>query len=225
MLSPVRRLPVKEFPGARVDVKVHEIGPTLPGGLAGRCRAWDDEVRPFLLQDPARPDSDWRWRWIAMVAFGLGALRRPRLFQISAGVSETPIAMMALLENERWLAGEEPATFLWYLSTSPEQAPKPTTERGPVTPKLVGKAALDLAICISLDSESDGRLLLHADPKGDQTGLRCWYGTSGGMTNIGASAFTKLPGAPPFGRRNDGRYFCYTRTTARLARQDMDQWR
>jgi hypothetical protein len=112
------------------------------------------------------------------------------------------------------------AVFVWYLSTAPDSYWREVANQLPGIPKLVGRAALDAALTISRESLAQGRLWLHADPKGSER-LRTWYGTDCGMTCLGDKAF---PSLPPF-RMNDGRYFCLTQETALWAHRQMDEWR
>ena len=79
---------------------------------------------------------------------------------------------------------------------------------------MVGLAALDTALVISLQGAAKGRLWLHADPNGG-TALPGWYALNAAATRIPEGAFGSLPGDLARGvRSNDGRYFAFTHETA-----------
>jgi hypothetical protein len=145
LLPFVQFLPAPD--GGRVDVTVHE----LPNPLAGsrRCGHWMDLVHdPFIADDQARADRDWDWRWrIPLLTFGGGLARRPRLFQLCRADNDFPLAMVSLLENERWIGDHaRSAVFVWYLAGAPSWA---VASHG--APKLLSAAALDIAISVSLN--------------------------------------------------------------------------
>jgi hypothetical protein len=92
-------------------------------------------------------------------------------------------------------------------------------------PALLGQAALDVALAVSLAGPAAGRLWLHADPAGGRD-LLSWYGLDAIMTRIPPETFPVLPGdVIRGGRQNDGRYFGFTRETALWARDRLAAWR
>jgi hypothetical protein len=188
-------------------------------------KSWDEKVGQHL-QETNRADANWKWHSrIAPIVFYGGFRRRPRIFQMTIGRDKVPAAMIAILEEERWVENSsENAVFLWFLSTAPDAYWQTVVNDLPGMPKLVGRAALDVALTIALDGLTAGKLWLHADPKGGH-GLRAWYGTDCGMTCLGKRAFPTLPGFSPSIRSNDGRYFCFTEETAKWAHWQMDEWR
>jgi hypothetical protein len=98
----VSRLPCRgrALAGDAIEIDVVEIR-----GLGSPlCLTWQREVQPLIDRGPARADV--RWDWVveipALVFYG-GRRRSPRMFQITVGPDNRPAAMIALLENERWL--------------------------------------------------------------------------------------------------------------------------
>jgi hypothetical protein len=217
VVSFINHLPARS--GAIVPVLVHEI--PLPYRETGRCRRWMEQVHePFIAPDQTRCDRTWDWRWqIPLIAFGGGLVRRPRLFQLCAGLDDYPIGMVALLENERWVDDEgRSAVYVWYLSAAPRTALTQFPGVG-----LVGRATLDLAVTISLNGAPKGRLWLHADPEGGDE-LMAWYGAQG-LSPVSRDARPTLPGAVVRPRRNDGRYFCLIEARARAVSRDLNRYR
>jgi hypothetical protein len=173
---------------------------------------------PFISGDNSRPDCDWDWRWeIPLIAFGGGLVRRPRLFQLCLAADDFPLAMVALLENERWIYNQsQSAVYLWYLAGAPA-----TTFGDRPAPKLLTAAGLDIAITVSLNGPAKGRLWLHAAPEGGANLLK-WY-AGRGLASVPAK--TILPGPRISKRYNDGRYFCLTPATAVIASDAMNEYR
>jgi len=174
--------------------------------------------RPFIEGDDTRADRDWDWRWeIPLIAFGGGLARRPRMFQLCRAADDFPLAMVALLENERWIEDHsKPAVYLWYLAGAPGSA-----FAGRDAPKLLSAAALDIAITVSLSGPPNGRLWLHAAPEGGDALLK-WYS---GRGLIHVPRGTSLPGPRISQRLNDGRYFVLTPAAAVLAYDAMSSYR
>jgi hypothetical protein len=203
--------------GGHVAVIIHELPRRM--AAAGRCVHWVDLVhRPFIAGDLARADRDWDWRWqIPMLTFGGGMARRPRMFQLCLAADDFPLAMISLLENERWIGDHsQSAVYLWYLAGAPAKAVERCGK-----PKLLTAAALDIAVSVSLNGPAQGRLWLHAAPEGGDT-LVNWY-HSRGLEAVPKNS--SLPGPRLSERINDGRYFRLTPTTARVASSMMDGYR
>lgn len=133
--------------------------------------------------------------------FSLGATlqRRPHIYQLCIEDDGFPLAMVALLERERWIADQKvAAVYLWYLVGAPAAA---VESHG--RPKLLTAAALDIAVTVSLNGGARGHLWLHAAPEGGQR-LLDWYEARGlERVPVGYS----LPRARLVPRPNDGRYF------------------
>lgn len=165
----------------------------------------------MISRDRSRPDRNWDWGRLipVLIIFG-GRLRRGRLFQMTVGSDQRPAAMVALLENERWPADHlMTASFLWFVSTAPRALLETSDGNGSgCTPRLVGRAARQIAVIVALSGAAEGRLWLHADPRGGQP-LFDWYSNLG-MAIVDPQSVPILPGynasLPP--RTNDGRYFC-----------------
>lgn len=218
MTSFISVLPLSSRAVAPIDIT--EV--TLDSNLE-LLRRWDSEVGHHIRQAPGRADARWpRWYpYISTIVFFGNLNRKARIFQISVGQDRFPVAMIALLEEERWIdAHQEPSVFLWYLSTAPETYLNSIAHRVGGIPKLLGRTALDVAVTVSLRGAASGRVWLHADPGGGRE-LCHWYGAQCGLTCLGSNAFPRLPAR----RTNDGRYFCYTGETAVWAHREMDQWR
>jgi len=186
---------------------------------SGRCERWMRLVhRPFIEDDDTRADHEWDWRWeIPLIAFGGGLARRPRMFQLCLAADDFPVAMVALLENERWIEDHsQPAVYLWYLAGAPAAA-----FTGRDAPKLLTAAALDIAVTVSLNGPPNGRLWLHAAPEGGASLLN-WYAARG-LERMPRK--TKLPGPRLSPRVNDGRYFVLTPEAAVLASDAMSEYK
>jgi hypothetical protein len=167
----------------------------------------------MIKRHGGRPDADWNWPYqiAPLVLFGMSH-RRGRIFQLTVGSEQRPAAMIALLSRERWcLDAQNSASFLFFLSTAPPECLIVTNDSGhDVSPKMIGQAALDLAVCIALN-ECDGRLWLHADPKGSYN-LLTWY-QHRGTEIVDPITHQTLPGFAT-GRANDGRYLYFNQNTA-----------
>ena len=211
----IKRLPTVS--GHCIPVFVKEIKASIKPSQ--RARRWETLVHaPFIRDDPARADRDWDWVWeIPILTFAVGAIRRPRLFQLAHVEDNFPLGMIALLENERWPRDHAlPAVYVWYLTGAPDTAlvslgrPKPRTA-----------AVLDIAVTIALNGLADGRLWLHAAPEG-VTSLMAWY-TSLGLEPVAGDLV--LPSAKLVPRDNDGRYFQLTPQAARDFSRRLDRYR
>ena len=156
MVPFVNRLPTAS--GEHLDVVVHELPGWRASALA-RSR-WIDLVHePFIAKDKQRADWDWDWRIeIPTLTFGIGITKRPRIYQLCLAEDLFPLAMIAVLETERWIWNHrQSALFLWYMTGAPAAAV--ASRRNP---KLITSAALDMALTISLNGRANGRLWLHA---------------------------------------------------------------
>jgi hypothetical protein len=173
---------------------------------------------PYVQGDAQRADRAWDWRiTIPALAFAIGAARRPRMFQVCLAATDHPLAMVVLLENERWIADPAmPAVYVWYLTGAPAIA---TSGHG--QPRLLTSAALDIAVTVSLNSRALGRLWLHAAPEGG-TRLLDWY-RNRGLEPVPASA--TLPQPRVGRRRNDSRYFQMKPEAAVAFSMDLDAFR
>ena len=211
----VTRLPTTT--GKQVKVAVREV--PLPMVSSGLCRTWVEKVHdPFIRPDPDRADRDWDWKWqIPILSLGTILQRRPHIFQLCLEENGFPIAMVALLERERWIADHRvPAVYVWYLTGAPATA---VQEHG--SPKLITAAALDIAIIVSLEGGSRGHLWLHAAPEGGDRLLR-WYANRG-LDRV--SIELPLPGPRLVPRQNDGRYFWLRPEKATVASGLMEEYR
>ena len=215
MVPFVKRLPTAS--GESLDVVVHELESWGASVSAGAN--WFTLVQePFIAKDRQRADWNWDWRIkIPLFTFGAGLTRRPRIYQLCSAEDLFPLAMVSVLETERWIWNHrQSALFLWYLTGAPAAA---VASRR--SPKLVTAAAFDLALTVSLNSRANGRLWLHAAPEGG-TRLLDWYEAKG-LERVPLG--TRLPG-PKFSERiNDGRYFYVTADNAGVVSDSMKEYR
>ncbi len=222
MVRFVNRLPVGN--GAFVPLEVIEVAKEE---WASCCGEWDATVGKALRQIPGRVDSEWNWKRIVRLYLRAGQFRKPRLIQLRVGQRRTPAAMVALLEAERWFDGGGQATFVWYLSTAPMDLLQVEVNGVMAVPKLVGRAALDAAMVVSASGGAEGKLWLHADPKG--VDLIGWYSSIPGLTRVSQRQFSELPGPSIpiriMQRKNDGRYFASHASTSLWTLGDMDHLR
>lgn len=200
-----------------VAVEVHEF--LDRDSAEGPCKEWVDRVHtPFIAKRPDRTDRTWDWRnLIPALTFGVGSQRGPLIVQLRRQSDGFPLAMAAMLSNERWITNHgQPSIFLWYLTGAPKWA-----FAGQNAPKSITAAALDTAVAISLNGPSNGRTWLHAAPAGGDALLQ-WYRTRGLQP---VDAAQPLPG--PLGRRrpNDGRYFFHNHDSAKLACRSLHSYR
>ena len=139
------------------------------------------------------------------------------MFQICLAEDDFPFAMIAILENERWIWDHrQPAVDLWYLAEAPAAA---VAARG--APKLLGAAALDVAVTASLNGAANGHLWLHAAPEGGGR-LLDWYARRR-LERVPLG--TRLPGPRILGRVNDGRYFYVDPGNVKLVSGSMEEYR
>lgn len=173
---------------------------------------------PFIARDRSRADRDWDWRMeVPLLTFGLGLARKPRMFQLRTADTHFPLAMVSLLEHERWIGNRRrPAVFLWFMAGAPAVA---VADHG--APRLITAAALDIALTISLNGAAQGRLWLHADPRGGGK-LMDWYANRG-LERVPAD--TTLPGPRVSERVNDGRYFWTAGNRSTLVSGRMEAYR
>jgi hypothetical protein len=173
---------------------------------------------PFIEGGVTRADGDWDWDLeIPLLTLAVGVRRRPRILQLYSVADDFPLGMVAMLENERWIADRRrSASYVWYLSGAPASA-----FAGREAPKLVTAATLDMALTMSLNGPADGRLWLHAAPEGGDRLLE-WY-QNRGLEQV--PQITRLPGPAVRPRRNDGRYFRLTPSQARVVSAGMNEYR
>jgi hypothetical protein len=192
---------------------------------------WDEHVqKPFIDAMPGRADSGWNWPW---KIFNLTRLAAEALSQqpvaFVAGVECAsppmflPCVMNLLVETYADLADSRlESVFLWYLSPAPEEFFR--SGRGRIlgaVPKALMAIGMDMTITHSYNVMRQGRVGLHAAPKGGKE-LFDWYTdpARGGMHAIPKRQ--RLAGG---WRRNDGRYFYHDETTALTVSRRLDSLR
>lgn len=113
------------------------------------------------------------------------------------------------------------STFIWYLTTAPKDYINDILPES-LRPSL-GKLSLEIALTESYINKNEGRLGLHADPKGKEK-LVDFYTDACLLSN-----FPKDKGLPTYLRSkfapNDGRYFFYTDENAFEFSKSLDYLR
>lgn len=211
MISHIQTLPLRA--GNRADVVVQRLAPeTMPLAIT----AWNQQIHsPYITKARDRADANWDWNRILRQCKTIGVRRGLLVFQIAHRDTATPLAMVVLLADERWpLDHSQPAVFAWYLSGAPSEAVQSIGE-----PKCLMRAAMDVALTVSLNGKADGRLWLHAAPEGGRRLLE-WY-AGFGLQPI--SKNIRLPAFPI--RQNDGGYFMTDPSLARRLSCTMDDCR
>jgi len=185
-------------------------------------RRWQREVQPEIDTDPGRVDFKWNWNIIWGVFRPLNPpTRRVEGYLLRLlGGTRAPCAMV--LVDHPYPALQNPrldSVLLWYLSTAPRAYLEQNTGNTRC-PRMIGSAALDVAISCSYSERFKGLIGLHADPKGRRALLN-WYSGKGMIRlpkNTRLSGIRRLSG-------NDGRYFYHDAVSALAASQSLDMWR
>jgi len=224
----VKRLPTRS--GDTVDLDVEEYGAEEAEAAYRACTEWHERVQPFIRYNSARPDRKWHWPMIASLMFGSGSAKAPKIFMLRAryATGSAPAGMVALLENEDWVANtEQSSVFVWYLATTPRMAFPRLVEiqEGLAPPRLLGRATLDAAVTVAIDAEARGRLWLAASGSASSAGIAEWCTLENGMCRLSAQAIPALPAAPGLWRANRGHCFVHTPATAHWAHAAMNEWR
>jgi hypothetical protein len=224
----VRRLPTRNEQS--VDLDIEEFGIEEADAALAACTEWHDRVQPFIRYNSARPDRKWHWPMIASLMFGGGSAKAPRIFMLRAryATGSAPAGMVALLENEDWVANEEQSSvFVWYMATTPRMAFPRLVEmpEGSSPPRMLGRAALDVAVTVAIEGDAKGRLWLAGNGLGASEGLARWCTLENGMCRLPPQAIPTLPAAHGLLRANSGHCFVHTPATAHWAHAAMNDWR
>lgn len=184
-----------------IDVDIYE-------GRLADAQTWDWHVQPHL-RGTERLDAEWDWPWLFSKSVLIEAARGRRVslqcvnVPNSEGVS-VPLGLMLLSEGYPALDGtSQESVFLWYLSSAPGAALAKMGVRY-AKPNLVLHALIDTAIQRSYELGYDGRVGLHAAPRGGDD-LYCRYRDDVRMSSLGGN--TRLTLARRLKGGNDGRYF------------------
>jgi hypothetical protein len=224
----IRRLPTGK--GEPIDIDIEEFGLDRADEGLRVCREWHEEVQPFIRYNSARADRHWNWPMIASLMFGGAADKRPKILLMRARypTGSAPAAIMALLEDEDWVTGaEQSSVFVWHFATTPRMALPRLVEipEGSSPPRLLGRAALDMAVTIAVEEEAKGRLWLTTGGGAGTESLAQWCALENGMCRLPAEAIPTLPSAPRLQRTNGGRCFVHTPATAHWSHASLDAWR
>jgi hypothetical protein len=218
----IRSLPVDRS-GGRIGVRV------APATQA-YAWWWHANIQPKInsfgaasktdVEGP-RADAGWIWPWI-LAATSLDVTQGPRAFCVlveGAGPNGfVPCTIIAMVRNVRAIdAPRARSAFLWYVASAPKDLLRPFVSK---PPGMLGKAGLDVALCEAFRARREGRLALHADPKGGDELMKLY-------TDRHMLAHPKGAPLPFFVRGNvsDGRYFYYTPELALVALADHDPYR
>jgi hypothetical protein len=135
-------------------------------------KLWHSKVHPFIKRD-AENRLDVKWDWHKLVKESSvfhraqKALKRRSFatFAILACIKdvETPVAMLHLASPYPWVANSDiSAVFVWYLASAPQSYLQ--KELG-FNARLL-EPMIDSALVFSWLNQLDGRISLHADPRG-----------------------------------------------------------
>ncbi|EGR3356014.1 hypothetical protein [Vibrio parahaemolyticus] len=187
---------------------------------------WDQYVqKPYINTMPERADCGWNWLtntpFIMRVARALN--QAPQLFSIVMEKDKRFIPLGLVLVVNKYpfvkdLTNE--STFLWYLTSAPEDFLLEHLSKDELP--SVGKITLDIGVTASFQNQNDGRVGLHADPKGGDKLIRFYKRCK--LEQLDKTA--KLP----LSRRlkkggNDGRYFYFDSSSALEFSQSLDSLR
>ena len=161
---------------------------------------WQEEAMPHEKSQA----SSWNWHRV----YKLGSMANTFLKQnteiVTLSKNDTLVGLMLIAKDFEAMVEygkKEKINFVWYL----QGAPKGYLEEKGIDKKefdiKIGTALLDTAIIKSFENVTEGRLLLHADPKAGD-GLLEYYKTQG-FKRIDDKNIKRISPA----RKNDGRFF------------------
>lgn len=172
---------------------------------------WHQSVQPFVnAAAVSRADKRWRWSVLYMVTrimprFGGYCITVP-----GPGGESIPAGMLVVVRDYPWLRGRPyKSSFLWFLASAPDNA---MTALGVTDPPSLGRTLVDTGVVDSFRSGHEGRIGLHAAPKGGPR-LFDFYKNICKLLNLNKSS--KLPvglagfkqALVSFPVANDGRFF------------------
>ncbi len=162
---------------------------------------WQKNVMPHEQSEVAKA---WNWKIYENTLYHLAKLAKQEPNFITISTKGVPVAMMLYVNSLKEMVTNgtpEPTGFVWYV----QKAPKTFLLENNIDEKSfdvkIATAILDTAVTMSLNGESKGKVLLHADPKGGDF-LMQFYEKEG-FKNIPLSSGDKIS----LHRDNDGRYF------------------
>ncbi len=228
MRSFVKRLPART--GAQVAIRVEAFDPDTAHLAREACLEWHEEVQPFIRYNSSRRDRHWNWPMIASLMFHGAGDKSPKIFVLRAvyPAGTAPVAILALLEHARWVTNaEQQAVCVWRLSTAPPMVLPRLVElpEGSGPPRLLGRAALDVATTVAIEGNARGRIWMSVGTGNDVERLAFWLALENGLCRLPPGAAPLLPAMPGIERLNVGQCFVHTPATAQWAHAEMDPWR
>lgn len=175
---------------------------------------WIDHVQTHI--DHRMPHcTDYGWRWKRHFAIVSTIERRQDPAGLAVVVPDHPrerpliCGILLLARNYVYpVERDKSAIHVWYLSTIPPELIIAGGYYGPFgMPKQLGQILIDVAVTESYRKGHEGRILLHADPKGGDKFMRFYQDTCGMSRDMGAQPISRI-------RYNDGRYFYFTEEQA-----------
>lgn len=247
--NPLAIAPFKRLPDAPPELKDwlsrHGWPIEIRRMTAGDAQYWDREVLPTIkrieferlvgIRPDAQPRADAYWpaTW-SMIrrAYGtlshLPSMMRPLKPEPTAPQTWTvlapgnhghvPIGMLMGLTGQYLPEGAPtgPHVFAWLLTTAPDEHLEANGIPGALA---LGRVLLDVVIQISLATSSEGRVMLHADPRGGP-GLLIFYSRSM-MLLLDPAQVPRVV----LNRKNDGRYFLFDEGRAGAFAMSLDAYR
>jgi hypothetical protein len=187
---------------AQVPVAISALTPDA-------VRFWTREVQPDIGRSD-RADRRWNWNLIyVLAAISTGGVGLSVSTQDRHGVLK-PIGLYVGLDRFPWLPdAAQQSTFIWFITSAPSER---LTALGIDSSPKIGTLLVDLARASSIANGSQGRIGLHAHPKGGPQ-LLDFYRHKCGLTALERTV--KLPGAVMTWKHrllnrpyyNDGRFF------------------
>lgn len=247
--NPLAIAPFKRLPDAPPDLKDwlsrHGWPIEIRRMTSGDALYWDREVLPTIkrieierlvgIRPDAQPRADAYWlaTW-SMIRRAYGTLSHlssmvrplksepttPQTWTVLApgNHGNVPIGMLMGLARQDLPKGAPtgPHAFAWLLTTAPDEH---LEANGIPSTLALGKVLLDVIIQVSLATNCEGRVILHADPRGGP-GLLVFYSRS--MMQLLDPA--QVPRVV-LNRKNDGRYFHFDEGRAGAFAMSLDAYR
>lgn len=207
-------------PQAAVPIVVGEL-------TAETADLWHLHVQPAIRSGPKQADQGWDWRKIRASKYldpVPGPLHRAVVnyaAYVPVGDLDVPCGLIQVVENYPTLVRDaEPQVFVWYFSVAPRGALQALAPQLRVQPRI-GQILIDIAVTHSFWTGCEGRVLLHAAPRGGDRLLEFYRDLTMLSVPLGLRRpFIKFPL-----RINDGRYFYFDAARARTFSVSNDQYR
>lgn len=172
---------------------------------------WHQSIQPFINKS-TEPRADRHWRWSLLYQITRLMPRYSGYCVVAQGLDgvSVPVGMLVVIGDYPWLRNRRhKSSFLWFLAAAPDSAMKAL---GITDPPSLGRVLVDTGIVDSYRSGHDGRIGLHAAPKGGNR-LFDFYRNVCNLLNL--PKFFALPLGPASIKQtlvslpvaNDGRFF------------------